>query len=113
MLPERIASAASPALSSCGRSQLETSNCERPASTSFWTSHETGATFVYHGQRVRLEWQSPHASMNRARVRGLSQAGSLVVGGFVWLRPYGTSWIARKRMTAEIPTRRAHRRSVV
>ena len=29
--------------------------------TSLTTSSEAGATFVYHGQRVVLEWQSMHA----------------------------------------------------
>ncbi len=42
---------------------------------------------LYRGHFVRLEWQSPHDTMNCARVCGLSQDGSAVTGGLVWSRP--------------------------
>ena len=85
MLLLLIASLASPEWMSCGWSQLETLNWARPPTTSRWASQDIGATLVYHGHVVWLERQSPHACMNSTRVCGRSQAGSLVVGGLVWL----------------------------
>ena len=87
MLPSRMVSAMSWALTSCGWSQLETLKAARPPSTSRWVSHETGAMFVYHGHDVWFEWQSPQDAMKSDRVCGESHAGSLVVAGFVWLCP--------------------------
>ena len=60
--------------------------------------------FVYQGQLVWFEWQSPHARMKSTRVWGLSHEGSRVVGGFVWLWPYGTSWIAGRVLPPQSAT---------
>jgi hypothetical protein len=59
----------------------------RPSSTSRCTSQDAGAMFVYHGQRLMLEWQSPHALLNNASVCGLSHRGAASTRGFVWSRP--------------------------
>ncbi len=37
---------------------------ERPLWTSYPTSQDAGATLRYHGQFVRLEWQSSHDREN-------------------------------------------------
>ena len=86
MEPSRTASTTSPA-PPWGRSHSEKLSCSRPPLTSLYTSHETGATFVYHFQSVRFEWQSKHAPAASSRVRGESQRTALVTGGFVWSRP--------------------------
>src|ERR1043165_9020392 len=110
MLPLRIASVRSLAPTSCGRSQLETSNAARPESTSRCVIHETGAMFVYQGQRVALEWQSPHALMKSCRVTGESHDGSFVVAGLVWLRPYGPTCRRAERAIPPTRARNSHRR---
>ena len=37
---------------------------------------------LHQGRVVRWEWRSPHACVNSPSVRGLSQDGSPVTGGF-------------------------------
>ena len=71
----------------------------RPSSTSCWTSHEAGATFVYQGHLVRLLWQSLHESATSWRTWGLANFAAWVAGGFEWSRPYGTSWITSSTAT--------------
>ena len=56
--PPRTASTASDAPSPCGLSHSEKFNVSRPLFTSAYTSHEAGATLLYHGHVVRLLWQS-------------------------------------------------------
>ena len=55
----------------------------------------------YHGQVVRLEWQSKQALTASSRVCGESQRGSAVVGGFVCEWPYGTPCASTKRAAPE------------
>jgi hypothetical protein len=59
----------------------------RPSSTSCCTSHDAGATFVYQGHFVRLEWHSPQAVARSCSVRGLSHDGAASTGGLAWSRP--------------------------
>ena len=73
---------ASSSTAGCARSHSEKFRVSRPPSTSDCANHDAGATFVYHGQRVRLLWQSAHASVTIARVPG-SSAAACVTGGFV------------------------------
>ena len=54
-----------------------------PPSTSFCTSHEAGATFVYHGHFVRLLWQSAHESVTIWFTVALWNTAACVTGGFV------------------------------
>src|SRR5512141_119636 len=112
MEPLRIASATSPADESIGLFHSEKLSALRPPSTSFCTSHDTGAMFVYQRHIVRLLWQSKQARCASARVCAESHFGSCVTGGFEWLRPYGTAWIKAKRITrpaADMSRIRFHR----
>ena len=58
------------------------------------TSQETGATREYQGHWVSLLWQSKQARCINCRVRGVSQAGSACVPGFVSNNQTGMSWIS-------------------
>jgi hypothetical protein len=86
MPPLSIVSARRPRFG-CGLSHSETLNFRRPPSTSFWTSHDAGATFVYQRQFVWSEWQSAHASLNTARAAGSDQRASRVGFGLACARP--------------------------
>ena len=47
--------------------------------------------FAYIGHAVSWLWQSKQAAFATSRVFGVSHAGSCPTGGFVCVRPYGTS----------------------
>src|SRR5512146_586067 len=98
----------SPTPVSCGRFHSLKLSVERPPLTSFCVSHDSGATFVYHGHLVRFEWQSKHASDASCRVAAASHFGSAVTGGFVWLRPYGTACESAKSARTPSAIRTAH-----
>jgi hypothetical protein len=60
----------------------------RALATSDPTSHENGATWLYHGQRVSFEWQLPHTRwINPETCGGTSRTDSILrpgeTGGFV------------------------------
>ncbi len=109
--PERTTSETSPA-GGCGCwFHSEALRRARPSSTSCCTSHETGATLLYHGHVVRLLWQAPQARANSCCVRALSHLGCERTGGLACARPYGTSWISANAAIAASTTRGAQKRS--
>ena len=60
----------------------------RPLLTSLTTSHDAGATLLYHGQTVRFEWQSLQARVNAEATAGYTLNAACIVrdgstGGFV------------------------------
>ena len=66
----------------CGLSHSDRFRFVRPSFTSFITSHEAGATFVYHGHFVRLLWQSAHESVTIWFTVALWNTAACVTGGF-------------------------------
>src|SRR5437867_2008571 len=102
MSPRVTVSAASPAASATlasAESNAVKSSLARARLTSVWIRQEIGAIDAYHGQRVLLLWQSKHDRRASSSVRGESQTTRRPAGGRAWFRPYGTSWIARKKRT--------------
>src|SRR5262249_16273794 len=80
------------------------SRISHPALTGLETIHDTGATWLYHGQVVRLEWQSWHERSRIAPTCGLLTSAMLVpmlaeVLGVVAVR---TNCISRKTKANKI-----------
>jgi hypothetical protein len=62
----------------------------------------------YQGHFVSLLWQSKHARAASALTSGELHFGSAVTGGFSWIRPYGTSWMATRKIAAPTALRTCH-----
>ena len=76
----------------------------RPSFTRFTIHQDTGAMFVYHGQRVWLVWQSPHArsSVWMTKAGGCSIATSVLCGSIGGLVRVGLiAWIATQSATVQ------------
>src|SRR5215472_16681772 len=82
----------------CSFAQSEKSRISRPALTCLETIHDTGATWLYHGQVVRLEWQSWHERSRIAPTCGLitSAMWAPVVAEVFGIVAVGTNCIPRR-----------------
>src|SRR5438128_2107556 len=82
----------------------------RACRTSLATSHDAGATFVYHGHRLSLEWQSRHERSRIAVIPGGVFASSEAAGDAGGLVRFGrTNWMPMKATRTNVRTRRAQR----
>src|SRR5215472_11341932 len=88
----------------CSFAQSEKSRISRPALTCLETIHDTGATWLYHGQAVRLEWQSWHERSRIVPTCGLitSAMWTPVVAEGLGVVVVGTNCIPRKTKANKI-----------